>query len=203
GDYKVGPLAGIQLSAGYGIAISDENGNFLLRDLPAGDLSITVVPIKPLAPGMKVPSGTVHMPPDPIQVQGATIVISNPDLVPYLVGKTADDVREEALNGVSHAPATLPPKAASVPEPPRSVAPVIAKTDATHEGAEDKTESPDHQRLAPPVLVVRSAPAVARNFSTGEGVAVPGSYDSRAVVQFTVKMAYCLMDNNCKGLEDG
>ena len=205
GDYNLVPLAGIQLSAGYGIAISDEKGNFLLRDLPAGDLSVTVVPVKPLAPGMKVPSGTVHMPPDPIQVQGATIVISNPDLVPYLVGKTADEVREEALNGVSHAPASssAEPKAASATEAPRIVAPESTKAEAAHEGAEDKTESVDNQRLAPPVLVVRSAPAAARNSSTLEEIAVPGSYDSRAVVQFTVKMAYCLMDHNCKGLEDG
>jgi len=34
---------------------------------------------------MKVPVGQVKMPPEPIQVQGATIVISNPDLTPYLV----------------------------------------------------------------------------------------------------------------------
>jgi hypothetical protein len=32
-----------------------------------------------------VPVGQVKMPPEPIQVQGATIVISNPDLAPYLV----------------------------------------------------------------------------------------------------------------------
>jgi hypothetical protein len=35
---------------------------------------------------MKVPSGQVKMPADPIQVQGATIVISNPELAPYLTG---------------------------------------------------------------------------------------------------------------------
>src|SRR5262249_56363442 len=103
--------------AGYGIAISDEKGNFLLRDLPAGDLGVTVVPVKPLAPGMKVPSGTVHMPAEPIQVQGATIVISNPDLVPYLVGKTAEEVRDEALNGTSHTPvsSSIETKATSTP----------------------------------------------------------------------------------------
>jgi hypothetical protein len=32
-----------------------------------------------------LPSGQVKMPADPIQVQGATIVISNPELAPYLV----------------------------------------------------------------------------------------------------------------------
>lgn len=100
-DYNLVPIAGIQLSAGYGIATSDENGNFLLRDLPAGDLTITVVPAKPLPQDMKVPSGAVRMPADPIQVQGATIIISNPDLVPYLIGKTAAEVRDAALNSAA------------------------------------------------------------------------------------------------------
>jgi hypothetical protein len=46
---------------------------------------VTLVPVKDLPEGMKVPVGQVKMPPEPIQVQGATIVISNPDLAPYLV----------------------------------------------------------------------------------------------------------------------
>jgi hypothetical protein len=85
GDYNLMPLAGVQITAGYGIAKTDENGSFLLRDLPAGDLTVTLVPVKELPPGMKVPLGQVKMPSEPIQVQGATIVISNPDLAPYLV----------------------------------------------------------------------------------------------------------------------
>lgn len=85
GDYNLVPLAGVQITAGYGIAKTDENGSFLLRDLPAGDLTVTLVPVKELPAGMKVPLGQVKMPAEPIQVQGATIVISNPDLAPYLV----------------------------------------------------------------------------------------------------------------------
>jgi hypothetical protein len=85
GDYNLVPLAGVQITAGHGIVKTDANGNFLLRDLPAGELTVTLVPVKELPEGMKVPAGQVKMPPDPIQVQGATIVISNPDLAPYLV----------------------------------------------------------------------------------------------------------------------
>ena len=85
GDYNLVPLAGVQITAGYGIAKTDENGNFLLRDLPAGDLTVTLVSQKELPAGMKVPAGQVRMPAEPIQVQGATIVISNPELTPYLV----------------------------------------------------------------------------------------------------------------------
>ena len=119
-DFNLVPMAGIQLSAGYGVVTTDENGNFLLRDLPAGDLGIAVVPVKPLPDGMKVPSGVVHMPAGPIEVHGATIVISNPDLVPYLVGKTADEVRDAALHpGPALQPATAaPPAVAGQPSEP-------------------------------------------------------------------------------------
>jgi hypothetical protein len=85
GDFNLVPIAGVQITAGHGIAKTDESGNFLLRDLPAGELTVTLVPVEDLPPGMKVPVGQVKMPPEPIQVQGATIVISNPDLTPYLV----------------------------------------------------------------------------------------------------------------------
>jgi hypothetical protein len=85
GDYNLVPLAGVQITAGHGIVKTDENGNFLLRDLPAGELTVTLVPVKELPTALKVPSGLVRMPPEPIQVQGATIVIGNPDLAPYLV----------------------------------------------------------------------------------------------------------------------
>jgi hypothetical protein len=97
-DYNLVPMAGIQLHAGGSTAISDENGNFLLRDLPAGELPVTIMPLKPMPPGMQVPSGMVRMPAEPIQVQGATIVISDPALVPYLIGKTAEEVRDAALH---------------------------------------------------------------------------------------------------------
>ncbi|HEU4413278.1 MAG TPA: SdrD B-like domain-containing protein, partial [Candidatus Angelobacter sp.] len=85
GEYNLVPLGGVQITAGHGVVKTDALGNFLLRDLPAGDLVVTLVPLKDLPPGMKVPAGQVKMPAEPIQVQGASIVISNPDLTPYLV----------------------------------------------------------------------------------------------------------------------
>jgi hypothetical protein len=85
----------VQISAGYGVATTNKNGDFLLRDLPAGDLMITLVPMETLPQGLNVPSGHVKMPADPIQVNGAKIVISNPDLVKYLIGKTAKQIQEE------------------------------------------------------------------------------------------------------------
>lgn len=100
-DYVLVPMPGIHLHAGNSTAVSDEQGSFLLRDLPAGDLTIQVVPVKTMPKGVQAPSGTVHLPAEPIQVQGATIIIGNPDLVPFLVGKTAQEVRDNAIAQIS------------------------------------------------------------------------------------------------------
>jgi hypothetical protein len=122
GDYKLVPMADIQITAGFGVVKTDANGNFLLRDLPAGDLTVTLVPLRALPEGMKVPSGAVHMPAEPIQVQGATIVISNPELVPYLVGKTAAEVRADALKLESKS-ATPAAPAVDAPSKPATAMP--------------------------------------------------------------------------------
>jgi hypothetical protein len=99
-ETKLVPLADAQITAGYGIAKTDKDGNFLLRNLPAGDLTIALVPLKPGPEGMQLPTGSVKMPAEPIQVEGATIVISNPELVPYLTGKSAAQVRDSANQAV-------------------------------------------------------------------------------------------------------
>jgi len=78
------PLPDVQISADKVVVKTDQEGNFLFRNLPAGKLAISLVPVKPMPDGMKLPSGQVDLPADPIQVQGASIVISNPELVPYL-----------------------------------------------------------------------------------------------------------------------
>jgi SdrD B-like domain len=121
-DYKLVPMADIQITAGFGMVKTDAHGNFLLRDLPAGDLTVTLVPVRSLPEGMKVPTGAVHMPAEPIQIQGATIVISNPELVPYLVGKTAAEVRADAikLESKSAGPAAAPAPAVEQDSRPSS-----------------------------------------------------------------------------------
>lgn len=96
GSFKLVPLHNVQISAGYGIVKTDIDGAFLMRNLPAGDLTVSLIPAMNLPQGMNVPSGTVHMPSEPIDVQGATIVIGNPDLVPYLLGKPAEQISQTA-----------------------------------------------------------------------------------------------------------
>lgn len=78
------PAAGLTVVAGRAEATTDANGFFILRDLPAGDLSVTVRPDRPLPPGLSPPTGAIRMPKDPIAVEGATIVIRNPALIDYL-----------------------------------------------------------------------------------------------------------------------
>jgi hypothetical protein len=91
--YDMLPVPGITIVAGDVHTQTAADGSFLLRNLPAGDLVVTLAPVKPLPEGMALPSGRVHMPDDPMEVHDATIVISNPDLMPYLVGKTVEQIR--------------------------------------------------------------------------------------------------------------
>jgi hypothetical protein len=78
-------LAGVKLAVDDNTAITDTEGNFLLRNLPADEVVLTLVPVIPVPAGVNIPSWKIHLPRDPIQVQGATIIISNPDLLRYLV----------------------------------------------------------------------------------------------------------------------
>jgi hypothetical protein len=93
GNYETVALAGVTIVAGDIRTQSAADGSFLLRNLPAGDLTVTIVPVKPLPAELKLPAGRVHLPDDPTEVHDATIVISNPALMPYLVGKTAEQIR--------------------------------------------------------------------------------------------------------------
>lgn len=79
------PLPGIHIVTGASAATTDAEGGFVLRHLPAGDIDVRIVPTSQLPPGMTAPSGRVHMPRDPLSVEGASIVISNPELLRYLV----------------------------------------------------------------------------------------------------------------------
>lgn len=81
---KLVPLPGVQVTVDHHTAPTDADGAFVLRDLPAGNLTVTLLPMKPLPASIDVPSGPIRMPAEPIHVEGATIVISNQDLVPYL-----------------------------------------------------------------------------------------------------------------------
>ena len=64
--------------------VTDSEGHFLLRQLAAGELIVSVAPLASLPDGLTAPSGTVRLPADPIQVVNAVIVIDNPRLVEFV-----------------------------------------------------------------------------------------------------------------------
>jgi len=81
------PVAGVQVRAGEKSAITTKEGSFLLRDLPSGDLQMVLVPVTPLPPGKQTPSGTIHLSRGPMEGRGIRIVISDDDLLRYLLPK--------------------------------------------------------------------------------------------------------------------
>jgi hypothetical protein len=82
--FTLRPVPGVQIVAGPGTAVTDKDGNFLLRNLPAGELNVTIRPVRDVPAGIKIPSGQLKLAAEPVQIQGATIVITNKELLPYL-----------------------------------------------------------------------------------------------------------------------
>ena len=65
-------------------AVTDVDGRFLLRNLPAGENAIGVTTVTPLPDGLTAPVGRVRLPADPIQLIDATIIIDNPRLLEFI-----------------------------------------------------------------------------------------------------------------------
>lgn len=112
------PLSDVQIKANDIVVKTDQNGNFLIRNLPAGKVAVSLVPVKPVPEGLKLPAGEVNLPADPIEVQGASIVISNPELVPYL---TTQPLPKEPGAAPDHTAPILQGKAAPSPKSSREV----------------------------------------------------------------------------------
>jgi hypothetical protein len=64
---------------------TSSDGSFIVRDLPAGPLTLSTMSARPLPPDLAAPSGTINLSAEPIQVENVTIVISNPALLQYLL----------------------------------------------------------------------------------------------------------------------
>jgi hypothetical protein len=84
-------LPGVRLAIGDAVATTDDAGAFILRNLPAGQLILSVVPARTLPPGLAAPSGRVKLPQEPIQVENTKIYILNPGLLEYLSPRMAAD----------------------------------------------------------------------------------------------------------------
>lgn len=79
------PLAGVKIAVDHTTVTTDQEGAFVLRNLPAGDVFFQILAAHPVPEGVKLPAWKVQLPRDPILIQGATITISNPDVVKCIV----------------------------------------------------------------------------------------------------------------------
>ena len=82
---RLRPLSGVHLAVGAATVITNSDGSFIARDLPADELTVTLVPLRSLPSGLTAPTGRVKVTHEPVQVENTTIVISNPKLLEYLV----------------------------------------------------------------------------------------------------------------------
>lgn len=78
------PLKRVRVAVGNRTVLTDDDGRFLMRDVPAGELNIGLIPIKPLPDDLRAPNGTITLPADPVQMNDVTIVIENPRLIECL-----------------------------------------------------------------------------------------------------------------------
>jgi hypothetical protein len=81
------PLKGVKVTAGRSVAVTDDEGRFVLRDLPAGDITVSLEPIGPVPDDLHAPTGHLRLPAEPIHVERATIVIDNPRLLESLIDR--------------------------------------------------------------------------------------------------------------------
>jgi hypothetical protein len=84
-------LPGVRLAIGDAVATTDDAGAFILRNLPAGQLTLSVVPARALPAGLDAPTGRVKLPQEPIQAENTKIYISNPGLLECLSPRMVPD----------------------------------------------------------------------------------------------------------------
>jgi rare lipoprotein A len=99
GERTLEPVSGVTVVAGQSESTTDSAGRFMLRDLPAGDLEVTLRPRKPLPPTKIAPTGTMRLPKDAVQIEGAVIGIHRPELLQYLKNEPAEPANEPAVPG--------------------------------------------------------------------------------------------------------
>jgi len=81
---RLEPVAGVTIVAGHATAVTDAQGRYSLRDLPAGAIEIRVVPVREVPQNMRAPLGVVRLKTEPTRIENANIIISNPALMDYL-----------------------------------------------------------------------------------------------------------------------
>lgn len=93
GKEQLEPLVGVEVRIADKSTHTNKQGTFLIRDLPAGDLTLTLVPLMPLPQGKKTPSGTLHMSRGPMEGRDIRILLSDDELVKYFSSADGHSVR--------------------------------------------------------------------------------------------------------------
>jgi hypothetical protein len=81
------PLGGVTVSAGDQSSMTDDAGQFSLRGLPAGPVSIRVVPVRTIPDRLHAPYGVVKLAMGPANIESANIIITNAELVEYIAAQ--------------------------------------------------------------------------------------------------------------------
>jgi hypothetical protein len=84
------PLAGVKIAVDHTTVTTDQDGAFVLRNLPAGDVFFQILAARSVPEGVKLPAWRVRLPRDPLFIQGATITISNPEVIKCIVPVAPD-----------------------------------------------------------------------------------------------------------------
>jgi hypothetical protein len=79
------PIAGVRVRVGKIVVTTDEAGEFMARDLPAGEILVQVLPASGEVPaGIRLPSGRVNLSKAPTQLKNVRIVVSDPAVLRLL-----------------------------------------------------------------------------------------------------------------------
>jgi len=84
------PLARVQVAVGDKSAYTDGTGAFLLRNLPAGKQTLSIIPYRSLEHGLVAPSGTINLSRDPVDGQDIRIVLTNAELAKIIVSPSSN-----------------------------------------------------------------------------------------------------------------
>jgi hypothetical protein len=86
GTSELRPLAGVALKVGERTVTTGQDGTFLVRDLPAGEVQIRVLCCAGEVPsGLRLPSGVIRLGRDPQQLENVNITITNSELLTYIL----------------------------------------------------------------------------------------------------------------------
>src|SRR5947207_13929020 len=93
------PLPGVKIAAGDKMAVTDEKGNFVLRDLPAGPVTLRLVPLAEPPAEVKLPTWNLNLPQTPFDAEGIKINLTNGQLLTYLQPQVARSLASRNASG--------------------------------------------------------------------------------------------------------